>query len=77
MSVNDAVRAIGLSRSSAYYRPSGVSKADLKLMRRLDELHLGHPFLGARKLARLLKDEGHAGGRRHVGTLMHRKPPRF
>jgi putative transposase len=41
-------------------------------MRRLDELHLEHPFLGARKLTRLLKDEGHPVGRRHVTTLMHR-----
>jgi putative transposase len=41
-------------------------------MRRLDELHLEHPFLGARKLARLLKDEGFAVGRRHIGTLMRR-----
>jgi putative transposase len=63
---------LGLSRSSVYYRPRGVSEWDLKLMRRLDELHLEHPFLGARKLMRLLKDEGHAVGRRHVGTLMRR-----
>jgi transposase InsO family protein len=41
-------------------------------MRRLDELHLEHPFLGARKLARLLKDDGFAVGRRHVSTLMRR-----
>src|SRR3954470_23067697 len=41
-------------------------------MRRLDELHLEHPFLGARKLAKLLKDEGFAVGRRHVTTLMRR-----
>jgi putative transposase len=41
-------------------------------MRRIDELHLEHPFLGARKLARLRKDEGYAVGRRHVGTLMRR-----
>jgi putative transposase len=48
-----------------------VSEADLALMRRLDELHLEHPFLGARKLARLLNDEGLAAvGRRHVTTLM-------
>jgi len=40
-------------------------------MRRLDELHLEHPFLGSRKLTRLLKDEGHPVGRRHVVTLIH------
>jgi putative transposase len=72
MPITTQCQLLGLSRSSAYYRPRGVSAADLTLMRRLDELHLEHPFLGARKLARLLKDEGFAVGRRHVGTLMRR-----
>jgi putative transposase len=63
---------LGLSRSSVYYRAREVSGCDLALMRRLDELHLEHPFLGSRKLTRLLKDEGHAIGRRHVVTLMRR-----
>jgi putative transposase len=61
---------LGLCRSSLYYRPQPVSNADLSLMRRLDELHLAHPFLGARKLARMLTREGVAVGRRHVGSLM-------
>ena len=39
-------------------------------MRRLNELHLAHPFLGARKLATMLKRQGLAVGRRHVGTLL-------
>jgi putative transposase len=61
-----------LSRSSVYYEPRPVSAADLALMRRLDELHLAHPFLGARKLATMLKREGLAVGRRHVRTLLRR-----
>ena len=59
-------------RSSLYYRPPPVSAADLALMRRLDELHLNYPFLGARRLAHMLQREGLAVGRRHVGTLMRR-----
>jgi putative transposase len=62
---------LDLCRSSWYYRSRPVSAADLALMRRLDELHLEHPFLGARRLARMLQREGFAVGRRHVGTLMH------
>jgi putative transposase len=62
---------LDLCRSSLYYRFPSVSAADLALMRRLDELHLEHPFLGARRLARMLQREGFAVGRRHVGTLMH------
>jgi putative transposase len=72
MPITTQCQLLGLSRSSAYYRPRPVSASDLALMRRLDELHLEHPFLGARKLTRLLKDEGHPVGRRHVTTLMHR-----
>ena len=36
-----------LSRSSVYYEPRPVSAASLALMRRLDELHLAHPLMGA------------------------------
>ena len=63
-------KLLGLSRSSLYYRPQPISEADRRLMRRMDELHLTHPFLGARRLARLLQREGVDVGRRHVGTLM-------
>ena len=62
---------LDLCRSSLYYTPTPVSAADLALMRALDELHLKYPFLGARRLARMLKRKGIAVGRRHVGTLMH------
>ena len=72
MPITTQCELLGLSRSSVYYHPRGVSQADLALMRRLDELHLEHPFLGARKLAKLLQDEGFAVGRRHVTTLMRR-----
>ena len=61
---------LDLARSTAYYAPLPVPEADLALMRRIDELHLAHPFLGARKLARMLTRAGVAVGRRHVGSLM-------
>jgi len=63
---------LGLNRTGVYYTPRPVSEADLKLMRRIDELHLRWPFYGARRLARELKKEGHEVGRLHVGTLMRR-----
>jgi putative transposase len=49
-----------------------VSAAELAQMRRIDELHLDHPFAGAWMLRDLLRREGHAIGRRHVSTLMTR-----
>lgn len=64
--------ALGISRGSVYYLPRPVSDADLALMRRIDELHLEHPFAGARMLRDLLRQEGTTVGRKHVATLMRR-----
>lgn len=63
---------LGISRSSVYYLPRPVSQADLVLMRCIDELHLEHPFMGARMLRRMLVRQGFKVGRRHVSTLMQR-----
>lgn len=65
-------QVLGISRGSVYYLPRPVSDADLALMRRLDELHLEHPFMGARMLRDQLWREGARVGRRHVTTLMVR-----
>jgi putative transposase len=45
--------ALRVARSSIYYRPRPVLAEDLRLMRRLDELHLDYPFAGARMLRSL------------------------
>jgi putative transposase len=63
---------LNLSRSSVYYTPQPVSESDLALMRRIDELHLNHPFAGSRMLRDLLRLEGMQVGRRHVSTLMRK-----
>lgn len=46
--------------------------ADLRLMSRIDALHLELPFAGSRMLRDLLGAEGVAVGRKQVGTLMRR-----
>ena len=61
-----------LSRSSMYYEPRPVPEAELAIMRRIDELHLEHPFAGSRMLRDLLRGEGVAIGRGLVATLMRR-----
>ena len=63
---------LGISRGAVYYMPRSTSAADLALMRRIDELHLQYPFMGARQLRRQLQREGVEVGRRHIGTLMRR-----
>ncbi len=65
-------RLLKVSRGAVYYLPRPASEADLALMRRLDELHLKHPFMGARMLRDQLAREGVHAGRRHIGTLMRR-----
>ena len=61
---------LALSRSSVYYLPCPTSSEELALMRRIDELHLEHPFAGSRMMRDFLKGEGHFIGRKHVATLM-------
>jgi putative transposase len=65
-------KLLKVCRGSVYYLPRTVSDADLALMRRVDELHLKHPFMGARMLRDQLAREGIYVGRRHIGTLMRR-----
>ena len=60
----------GISRGVVYYLPRAVSEADQRLMRRIDELHLEHPFAGSRMLRDMLNREGFEVGRKHVATLM-------
>ena len=55
---------LNISRGAVYYLPRPVSEADLKLMRRIDDLPLDHPFAGARMLRDLLRQEGTTVGRR-------------
>ena len=43
-------RLLSLNRSTLYYQPKSASDDDLKLMRRIDEMHLKRPFYGSRRL---------------------------
>jgi putative transposase len=70
LSITRQAEALGISRGSVYYLARPVSDEDLKLMRRIDELHLELPFAGARMLRDLLRAEGIKVGRKHVRTLM-------
>jgi len=70
--VSRQAKALGISRGSVYYLPKPTAPADLALLRRIDELHLEHPFAGARMLRDLLRQEGQRVGRKHVATLMAR-----
>ena len=70
--VSHQARLLGISRGTVYYQAQEASEDDLKLMRRIDELHLDYPFAGSRMLRDMLRREGFMAGRRHVRTLVHR-----
>ena len=65
LSLSRQCALLGVSRSSQYRPPAGESAENLALMRRLDELHLAHPFYGSRQMARHPRREGIVAGR-HV-----------
>ena len=68
VSLTRQAELLGISRGSAYYAQRPVPDSDLTLMRRIDELHLGYPFMGARLLRDTLNREGFRVGRRHVAS---------
>lgn len=61
---------LNLNRTSYYHTPAVESAENLKLMRRLDELHLKYPYYGSRKLAFLLSTPKVAINRKRVQRLM-------
>ena len=72
LSVTRQCKLLGVNRSGVYYAPRAVPEEELRVMRRIDELHLEHPFYGARRLAKQLERDGFDVGRLHVTTLMRR-----
>jgi putative transposase len=63
---------LGISRSSYYYRPSGIPEADHRAMRVLDELYLEDPTRGTRRMCKELRKLGFTIGRSHTRKLMQR-----
>jgi putative transposase len=57
---------LSVSRASLYYQPRGPGGLELRVKRRLDEIYTEHPFLGSRKLMRLLALEGVQVGRHTI-----------
>ena len=59
-----------VSRSGFYYQPVGETAENLALMRLIDAQFLEAPWYGSRQMARHLRREGHAVGRKRVRRLM-------
>jgi len=63
---------VAIGRSGFYRRPAGETALNLELMRLIDAQFLGTPWYGSRQMARHLRCEGYAVGRKRVRRLMAR-----
>jgi putative transposase len=72
LSIRHQCRLLGLSRSGIYRTPRPANDDDLALMRRIDELFTARPFLGSRRMAWLLSEDGVRINRKRVQRLMRR-----
>lgn len=70
LSIRRQCRLVSLSRSGVYRPKAANDEDDLALMRRIDELFLAHPFLGSRRIALMLSEDGCAVNRKHIQRLM-------
>lgn len=61
---------LDVARSSYYYQPRPRPEADLDVMARIDAIHLERPFLGSRRIAEELADDGLPVNRKRVQRLM-------
>ena len=68
LTVTRQAQLLDISRGSVYYLPRPTSAADLALMHRIDELHLEHPFMGAR----MLRDQLHREAIKAAGATSQR-----
>ena len=58
LSITRQAELLHMSRGAVYYLPRPTGDGDLALMRPIDELHLEHPFMGARMLREQLHCQG-------------------
>ena len=72
LSIARQCQLVSISRSGFYHRPAGETPLNLGLMRLIDAQFLETPWYGSRQMARQLRREGCAVGRKRVRRLMNR-----
>jgi putative transposase len=68
--VTSQCELLDVARSTVYYQPKPTPAGDIDLMRRIDEIHLTHPFLGSRRIVDALAEAGFVVNRKKVVRLM-------
>ena len=72
LSLRRQCRLLGVARSGVYRPAAPANDNDLAVMRRLDELFTQWPFLGSRRMAMMLRENGFAINRKRVQRLMRK-----
>jgi len=73
ISIKRQCELLSISRSQYYYKPKQESVANLKLMRRIDELYLKHPYYGVKRMTAQIKHEtGELINEKRVRRLMRK-----
>lgn len=71
LSVRTQCELLAVNRSRVYYEPAEESAENLELMRRMDELYLEDPTMGARRFAWVLsRERGQKYNRKRIRRLM-------
>lgn len=55
-----------INKSTYYYKPKGLTRRDLEIMRTIDEIYTEHPYFGARRMSKHLVSFGIVIGRKAV-----------
>jgi transposase InsO family protein len=70
LSIRRQCAVLHIARSGIYRPKAPANDNDLALMRRMDELYLQYPFLGSRRMAAMLSENGARVNRKRVQRLM-------
>lgn len=72
ISISRQCQLLRLARSSYYWKEATDSVDNLHLMKLIDEEYTRHPFIGSRKMALWLNEQGFLVNRKRVQGLMRR-----
>ena len=70
LSIREQCHLLSLSRSGYYYLPEQETELNLRLLRRIDEIHVAEPTWGSRMLRDKLALEGDVVNRKRIKRLM-------
>lgn len=72
ISISRQCALLGLARSSYYWKPASDNAINLHLMKLIDEEYTRNPFLGSRKMALWLVEQGFQVNRKRIQALMRK-----